>query len=196
MTKSIFLLPALIFSVITSSAQAFKVNITYTTKPASLTGSSYIFYSPGEKLAIGDFQADPESNSRAVAITSSGFAFSAGFRGNEDEAVLNIDVYCNFNKSKSWMKEKGKNKYILGHEQLHFDISYLTTMRFIQKLKQAKFTTSNYNQVVQKIYRESVNELQAKQDQYDSETMNGQLEDKQLAWMEKVGKELESIAIR
>jgi hypothetical protein len=188
---SIFLLlTAMAFSV---RAQAPDVKVTYTTNPG-VKGSAQIYYTAGEKLSVSDFEGAPDNGSNAVAITSSGFAFKAAMKTSDEGAELSIVVYCNFNKSKSWMKEKGKNKYILSHEQLHFDISFLGAMSFIQKLKAAKFTVGNYNKQLEKIYYAAITEMETKQHEYDSETMNGQLTDRQSVWIEKISKEIESFA--
>lgn len=188
---------ALILSTIAVAVLKAQVtaNVSYTTNPG-VKGNNQIYYSVGEKLAIGDFEGSPDNGSNAVAITSSGFAFKAAMKTSDEGAELNIVVYCNFNKSRSWMKEKGKNKYILSHEQLHFDISYLGAMNFIEKLKEAKFSVGGYNKQLEKIYYAAISEMETKQHEYDSETMNGQLTDKQSVWLEKINREIESVAAR
>jgi hypothetical protein len=183
--KQFLLFLSFSFSAHCLFGQALLVDISYaSTAPGNR--KSLIFYSPNTPLSVGDFESRPDINSDAVAITSSGFAFGAGFRSAGGKATLIITVHCSFDKNKSWMKAAGKNAYILGHEQLHFDISYLAAMHFIEQLKQASFTTGNYAKLLEKTYRQSVIALEAMQHQYDTETKNGQLPDKQAAWKDKV----------
>lgn len=190
---SIFLF-ALLFCSFTK-AQDVEVNVNYTTNPG-IKGNNHIYYTAGEKLAISDFEGAPDNGSNAVAITSSGFAFKAAMKSNEEGNKLTVTVYCNFNKSKSWMKAKGKNKYILGHEQLHFDISFIGAMRFMEKLNEVNFTVKNYNNQLENAYYAAITEMQNIQQQYDSQTMNGQLPDEQSAWIKKINKEIESYAAK
>ncbi|HMO60497.1 MAG TPA: hypothetical protein PKC39_03800 [Ferruginibacter sp.] len=190
-----FLLSLIIalFANASSSNTGLQVDISYTTNPG-LPGN-HIFYTPGKKLAISDFQGAPDPNSPAVAITSSGFAFKAGGKRNSSgQSTLAIEVYCNFNRAKSWMKEKGKNEYILGHEQLHFDISYWAAMLFIKKLRAASFKPGQENDIMTKLYQDAAIALEKKQNQYDAETQNGQIEDKQAAWAEKVQQEIAELS--
>ena len=192
--RQLILILILSFAAFTAvRSQTVSANINYTTNPG-IKGNNHIYYTAGEKLAISDFEGNPENNSNAVAITSSGFAFKAAMKTNDDEAKLTVSVYCNFNKSRSWMKERGRNKYILSHEQLHFDINYLGAMNFIEKLKEVKFTVGNYNKQLEKTYYAALAHMEAMQHKYDSETMHGQLTDKQSAWIEKINKEIESVA--
>jgi hypothetical protein len=174
-------------------AQPLLVNVSYITSVPDKS-KSLVFYSPGEQLSIADFESRPDKGSDAVAITSSGFAFSAGFRNVGGKATLQITVHCSFDRSKSWMKEAGKNGYILGHEQLHFDISYIAAMRFAGKLKVASFTTGNYAKLLEKKYSESVAELEAMQHRYDAETQNGQVPEKQQEWALKIKAQVLTLA--
>ncbi len=185
MRTNIFL-AALIFGLqLTLSAQSFNTEISYTTtlpKPEK----QWIFYTPGESLSIDDFNGSPVSASEAVAITSSGFAFKAGYRNAAGKATLLITVYCTFDKNRSWMKDVGKNAYVLQHEQHHFDITYLATQAFIKELKFANFTSENYSRLLESIYNASTKKLEEMQNTYDNETSNGRLKDQQASWNKKV----------
>ena len=59
-----------------------------------------------------------------------------------------ITVFCYFNKKKSWVKKNMDSDYALTHEQHHYDITYINTCLFIQKLKQAQFNRGNYDYLV------------------------------------------------
>ena len=190
--KYLFLFSFLFTTFTTVLAQPVTVNIEYTVDIPNPTGK-LIFYNPGELLTIAAFAGDTDINSSAVAITSSGFAFKAGFKNAAGKATLIIKVYCSFDKQMSWMKPAGKNEYILQHEQQHFNISYLGAMEFIQQLKAATFTIDNYNKLIEKLYNQSSKNMEDLQQAYDNETHNGIIKDMQQYWNEKINKGLSLI---
>ena len=191
--KYLFLLSFLCTNYSAVLAQPVTVNIEYTVNILN-PNDKLIFYNPGELLTVAAFAGHTDINSTAVAITSSGFAFKAGFKNEGAKATLNIKVYCSFDKQMSWMKPGGKNEYILKHEQQHFNISYLGAMDFMQQLNAATFTTGNYNKLIQTLYNQSSRFMEDLQQAYDSETYNGILKDRQQYWNEKINKRLASLS--
>ena len=182
-------------SIITSVsvAQNMDTDIRYNT---TSTDNNIICYTPSNKLVIDDFKGKPVENSVAVAITSSGVSFKAGFKNSGSKAILVIIVSCNFDKQLSWMKEHGKNEYILRHEQHHFDITYLSTLAFVKKLKDADFTINNYQGKLKAIYTATIQEMEQLQHQYDAETHNGQLKEEQLSWNRKIDERLMEVTVK
>lgn len=159
------------------------------TKQSSLPQSQVIYYSANESLAWEDFIGIP-FESRAAAVTVSGFGYKADVKTVGGKGLLTIKVYCYFNKNKSWVKPGKKIPYILTHEQHHFDISYIAANIFIEKLKSTVFTIANFNQLLPKIYKESCLIMNNMQDEYDSQTKNGQLRDVQYKWNDLVDKKI------
>ena len=155
--------------------------------------SDTVYYSSARKLTWPDFKGRPEAESRALAITSSGFGFSAGVQKLNGKTTINITVYCYFGKNNSWVKAGRESAYALTHEQHHFDITYITTCMFVQKLKAASFTWNNYNTMLNKIYAESSRQLEKMQNEYDGQTRNGQLTDVQAAWNKKIDNPLTAL---
>jgi len=190
--KYLFLFSFLFTTFTNVLAQPVTVNIEYTVAISNPTGK-LIFYNPGELLTIAAFAGDTDINSSAAAITSSGFAFKAGFNNAGGKATLIIKVYCSFDKQMSWMKPAGKNEYILQHEQQHFNISYLGAMEFMQQLKAATFTIDNYTKLIEKLYNQSSKNMEELQQAYDGETHNGIIKEKQQYWNEKINKRLSLI---
>jgi len=152
--------------------------------------SDTIYYSANSKLNWTNFQKKDEEGSNAAALTTSGFGFGAGLHTLNDKGTLTINVFCYFLKSRSWYKEKYRNEYVLNHEQHHFDIAYLGANYFVKKLKTAKFTTKNYSALLQSIYEEAYTYMDNLQDQYDGETSNGRLKDKQASWNKLINEQL------
>ena len=176
-----------------SIAQKIDTEILYSTIS---TDNNIICYTPNNKLAIDDFKGTPVENSVAIAITSSGISFKAGFKKSGSKATLIMTVSCNFDKNLSWMKQHGKNEYILGHEQHHFDITYLSALAFIKKLKRANFTISNYQDKLKTLYTTTMQEMEQLQHQYDGETQNGQLKEEQHDWNKKIDERLVEITVK
>lgn len=155
---------------------------------------NHVSYNAKEQLTIEDFQGNPDAAIDAVAITASGFSYQAAYHYDGSKARLELAVYCSFNKNKSWMKARGKNAYVLAHEQRHFDISYLGALEFIKKIKQVAFQQHNYSEKLKSVYREVIQEMTDLQRQYDTETNNGINTVSQEAWNKKIAKNLKDAA--
>ena len=192
MRKTIFFQLLFCFAVISVPAQEVSVVVKYTTSPA-LNEKSLIFYDNNKKLIWDDFKARPDDNMNAAALTDAGFGYGSTFSNADGKSELTITVYCDFDEKDSWVKPIGRNDYILKHEQHHFDISYICTLLFIKKLRETKFTSSNYNKLIREAYQETAANMTSMQNQYDAETHNGILKDKQEEWSNKIDKELESM---
>lgn len=187
---SFFLLFA--FCCISVKAQKVELDIKYLTEVPGGDANT-IVYDQYRKLSIADFKASPDEGSSAAAITSSGFMFKAGYRSFNGKATLMISVYCSFDKAASWMKEKAKNNYILSHEQHHFDISYISTLLFIKKIKKTSFKQDSYMDQLKEVYNQAVTDMESLQHRYDTETHNGILKDKQAEWNKKIDDQLASL---
>lgn len=95
----------------------------------------------------------------------------------------NVYVSCIFNKEESYVTPVGKNRYILNHEQRHFDIAFIYTNKVIKKLKLQQQLT---DEIVESIYNQAIAELVNMQSQYDNETNNSENQKQQEVWNSKV----------
>lgn len=152
-----------------------------------------IYYNTDRKLTWVDFKGRPDKASVAGAITESGFGYRMSMRSFNNRTSINIIVFCYFNKNKSWVKKGMKTDYALEHEQHHYDITYINTCLFIQRLKEAKLTRANFASVVEKIHDECFAALNKMQDDYDGETSNGRIERVQFAWNKKIDEQLSAL---
>ena len=153
--------------------------------------SDTIFYNPIRKLTWPDFKGKPGTPAEALAVTSSGLGYQAAMKYRDGKTEIVIGVYCYFSKQNSWVRPGRQSDYALTHEQHHFDVTYIVTDLFIQKLKAAKFTRNNYGELVEKIYGECCRELEKMQNEYDGQTKNGQLKNIQAEWNNKIDKQLD-----
>lgn len=152
-----------------------------------------IYYNKHKKLVWNDFKGRPDNNSMAAAITESGFGYKMAMQRFGGRTTIVITVFCYFNKRKSWVKKNMDTEYALLHEQHHFDITYINTCLFIQKLRAAQFTVNNYASLVDSIHDECYNALDTMQDQYDGQTSNGRIKTVQFEWNKKIDRMLADI---
>ncbi len=154
----------------------------YWTEQTEMSKPSTIYYNPNKNLVWADFKGIPGPPSPVAAITASGFGYKANMSSSGGKGEINVAIYCYFNKNSSWVRLGKTTAYILNHEQHHFDVSYLAAGIFMNKIKNAALTTSNCNVLLQRVYKECCDMMNKMQDDYDGQTMNGQLEDKQQKW--------------
>ncbi len=186
-----FLLFCTIFLFQAAHSQ-FNTNV-YWTEQTTLSPANIIYYNATKPLLWKDFQGTPVESSRATAITASGFGYKADVKNRGTKGQLNVGVYCFFNKNNSWVKAGKSTEYILGHEQNHFNISFIAANYFIEKLKTANFTVTNYNVLLARFYKESCDYMNRMQDDYDGQTKNGQLQDVQGKWNDYISQKVSTL---
>lgn len=177
-----------VLAVNTATAQ-LTVNIQWQSVNPGYTGDS-IYYDADRKLTWIDFKGRPDAASPAGAITESGFGYRMSMQSYNNKTSIYITVFCYFNKNKSWVKKGMKTAYALLHEQHHYDITYINTCLFVQKLNAAKLTKSNFNSLVESIHDECFAALNKMQDEYDGETSKGRIESMQAFWNKKIDAQL------
>jgi hypothetical protein len=173
------------------SAQKLNVLVDYVTSDGA-SNNNTIYYQAGQLLNWDDFRGKPVTGTEAVALTSAGFGLKLKFRQAGSASQLVISVSCSFSKKDSWVLPANKTAYILNHEQKHFDITFIHTLVFIQNLRQAHFTNSNYAATIENIYNETAATMTKIQDQYDAETSHSREPEKQAAWDQQISQQLES----
>lgn len=149
-----------------------------------------IYYNPSQKISWKDFRGTPDLKGDALAITSSGFGYTAGASYRDGRAYISINVYCYFSKQKSWVIKGRESEYALNHEQRHFDVTWIVTNTFFKKLKNARFTWDNYNHLLDDIYQQTMHDLEKMQNDYDGETRNGRLQNIQADWNSRIDRQL------
>lgn len=152
-----------------------------------------IYYNENKKLVWKDFKGRPDNNRMAAAITESGFGYRMSMQYLNGRTNIVITVFCYFNKKKSWVKHDMDTDYALVHEQHHFDITYINTCLFIQKLNAARFTATNYASLVDSIHDACYNAMNTMQDEYDGQTSNGRIKKVQFDWNKKIDSMLEGL---
>jgi len=143
------------------------------------------------KLAWQNFKAKPNSNESAVAITASGitFGFSIGQTDKKEVVSFSSEVHAHFYPELSWYKKEQADNHILGHEQLHFDITELYARKFKYRISQVKLS-NNVRRDLKKIHNDINTELSQMQNKYDNETDYSRNFESQSKWKIYVDAEL------
>jgi hypothetical protein len=191
MIKKWFLLLFIVSICMVLPAQKLTVVVNYVSNDGN-GNSNIINYEPGHQLTWNDFKGKPVTGGDAVALTNAGFGVKLAFRRVGNVSQLVISVNCSFSKKDSWVLPGNKTAYILNHEQKHFDIAYIYTMLFVQNLRKAPFTNSNYESVIEKVYNEAATKMSKVQNEYDAESSHSRIPEKQAAWDQKISEQLES----
>ncbi len=144
-----------------------------------------IEWSADRKLTWADFKGRVPESDRAAAVTASGitYRFSTLYKNGELKVDFKVTTY--FYPNKSWYQPHLCDTFILGHEQLHFDISELYAQKMRDRLAKKSFT-ENVKEEVKLIYREILEELEVYQDLYDQQTNFSRDSIQQSLWNNKI----------
>lgn len=168
----------------------FVTQIVWSTDAKTPAGE-VVYYNQNKILDWSDFLGEvPTEPGSVAAITMSGFGYHSSAKISGSIGEIDIGVYCFFNKNKSWVKPGKTTPYILKHEQIHFDISFIAANNFIKEIRAAQLTSRNYNQEVVRIYNKCISAMNKMQDDYDNQTRNGQDNVQQAKWNAYAEKEL------
>jgi hypothetical protein len=145
------------------------------------------------KLAWKDFQGKPNLNSDAVAVTASGITFSYSIKKTETKVLsFKTIIKADFYPEHSWCKKREVDNHVLGHEQLHFDITELHARLFKQKVATLK-TSNTVAEQLQRYHKEIDKALEKMQSEYDNESNYSINKEGQALWQNYVEKELKKL---
>ncbi|MDO6810190.1 DUF922 domain-containing protein [Zobellia galactanivorans] len=158
-----------------------------------LLGFGMVFSQEGEvivwdadrKLQWSDFKGSYFKTEWAAATTASGISYSFTSFTKEGRLYLDFVVQSEFYPKKSWYRPELCDSIILGHEQLHFDISELYARKMRKRLAQTQFTM-NAKAEVRAIYKAILKELGNFQNKYDRETNFSRNLEKQVLWNRRI----------
>lgn len=131
-----------------------------------------------DKLKWSDFKEVSKLND-AVAESSTSIMYDYYSTG----AKSNIKVYCLFNKNKSFVLNGEKTAYLLNHEQKHFDITYLYSLKLKNEFNKYNYVTG---EMADEIYNKIISEWDAFENLYDLETDHSKNKEQQEVWDAKV----------
>ncbi len=156
---------------------------------------SILTWNTSYKLSWSDFKAKPHGETDAVALTASGITFEFSIRQTDDNRILSFktDVSAHFYTENSWYKPELADHHVLGHEQLHFDITELHARKFRQSISQLK-TNQNIKRELQQLNKNNNKALTAMQNAYDEQTDYSRTKETQAKWKLYITQELEKLS--
>ncbi|WGD34049.1 hypothetical protein [Olleya sp. YS] len=122
------------------------------------------------KLTWNDFKGQPNPDTDAVAVTASGITFSYSIKQSNKKVVgFKTLVKAFFYPEHSWCKAEQVDAHVLGHEQLHFDITELHARLFRQRIAKIK-PHDDLAQTLQELHKTIEDDLANMQHTYDAES--------------------------
>lgn len=148
-----------------------------------------ILWEENKKLSWEDFRGIPPKSSVAAAITGSGitYKFSSYYKNGKQRVKFTVSTF--FYPNSSWYRPHLCNDLILGHEQLHFDITEIYARKMRKQLDRTSFS-KNIKAEVRAIYKKINKELNDFQNLYDTSTNYSRNEEQQIIWNKKIANEL------
>lgn len=147
-----------------------------------------------EKLSWSDFKGEPDYNHPYAAITYSGMSYGFSADVVNGKVWVKYEVKSFFVANKSWVKRWFlKDKGLLAHEQLHFDITELYAREFRKRLSEMTFT-ENVKAEIKQVYESITSEKVKLQKLYDVETDHSKKELAQKNWQQKIQTELQKLS--
>lgn len=137
-------------------------------------------WSGSRKLTWKDYTARPDPGSDAAASTTSYLAIEYNISSNS----FGYKIKSRFSKTRSWGIHK--TDYILSHEQGHFDIAEIFARKLNKKMSEYKFNKRTYQQELNKIYQDILDEKEKVQNDYDKQTNHSINKEKQAEWLKKI----------
>ncbi|MFL1011182.1 DUF922 domain-containing protein [Flavisericum labens] len=147
------------------------------------------------RLSWSDFRAKPDNLVSAAAITASGITFGFSIKQTDKNQVISYstEIHAHFYPESSWYKKGRADNHVLGHEQLHFDITELYARKL--RLRIGRLKVSNTIGKKLKEINESINfELAEVQNRYDKETDFSRNQESQIKWKVYIQAELQKLS--
>ncbi len=152
-----------------------------------------IEWEDGQKLIWADFKGIPKQGVAYEANTNSGISFSWSYSTENGQPVLKYEVVTNFFPQLSWVKQNEKDMYLLGHEQLHFDISELHARKLRKAIDEYEIGR-NIRRDLNRLYESIEKDRVAMQNLFDAETIHSTDKDAEAGWRKFVEEELAKLS--
>lgn len=145
-----------------------------------------IHWEESNPLSWNNFIGRTKSGSSISALTASAIEYAYECKGNS----IDVTVKAIFIPEESWVKADAMNDYVLGHEQLHFDITEIYA-RKLRKELESKLTTCRDISRIESIASVVIKEWKKEQAKYDADSRHSMDKELQALWEEKVFNDLE-----
>lgn len=157
--------------------------------PLKGESENIIKWTDGQQIDWSVFKGKPDPSSPYDAQLNSGVRYSYSYESKNGNVKVNFDVFCYMDPNLSWSKKGKQTDYLLGHEQLHFDISELHARKLRKALQEYDFS-KNPQKEVEKIFNRITKDRQDMQNKYDKETDHSKNRPEQAEWADFVAQQL------
>lgn len=134
------------------------------------------------KLTWDDFRGPPDTVRNFSAETHYVITYTYRKSNQSKSPELHFKIQCYFEKALSWAKAKECNNQLLSHEQAHFDIAELHTRMFRERISKTLFDQAKYDDQIQVLFSDILEECSKMQEKFDKETRYGILAEEQNNW--------------
>ncbi len=170
-----------------ANLEAFATDSRVIIRPFYTKSTDDTVYYQQRKVNWSDFDGPIRNNNRYGAAIFTSFAFDSKVTVENNIIIAEITPKVYTDKNMSWAKPDIKTPYALSHEQLHFDICYLNTLKFLEKIKTFKEDTrDDLISRIQYEYLEFYKKTHNMQTEYDDETTHSLVKHKQKEWEDKI----------
>lgn len=170
-------------------------NLKHDSSKINSGNQEYFSWDVDRKLTPNDFIGTIQQyNSSEVASTASGF----GFIINDDNGFYSGSIHVRFYPDKSWWDsnciDSKTEKYVLKHEQVHFDICELFGRKLYSGILQLRDSKKLNERNLRKLYKKLEKEYSQYQKTYDKATKHSVNRVEQHYWNKQVAEELEKMS--
>ncbi len=148
--------------------------------PAQPAKEEMMEWDAAKRLTWADYKANPDPESDAAASTTTYLSIEYNISSNK----FSYNIKSLFSKDRSWGRHR--SKYILGHEQGHFDIAEIFARKLHKEMSEYKFNKRTYQKDLKKIYEKVTKEKEETQNKYDEETRHSINRRLQAEWLTKI----------
>ncbi|MFN8428392.1 MAG: hypothetical protein U0V04_00290 [Spirosomataceae bacterium] len=177
-----------------SQLEAFASDSEVKILPLFSKNSADTVYYQQRKVTWNDFRGPIRDKSGYGAAIFTSFGYDSKIYVENHKIIVEIRPSVFTDKNMSWAKPEIKNDKGLRHEQLHFDISYLNALLFLQKIKTLKANTrDDLISMIKYEYLEFYRSTHHMQEKYDSETDHSLNAIQQKQWELNVTNQIKAI---
>lgn len=142
-----------------------------------------ITWSPEYKLRWKDFLGKPKNDEKATAVSN--IAISDYYKNQTDNRVF-LDIKCEFNRYKSWVKKDQASDLILRHEQYHFNLGEVYSRILKKRVLELNSDKHVNKKQYDAVYEQLISDHWEMQNEYDDETDCSINENQQKKWEQKI----------
>lgn len=154
----------------------------------------FILYNLYRPLKIADFHGVQGGTDDNIAASYVGIGMKYSSESMNGQVTIKVSISANFDKTRSWCKEAGRDANTLAHEQIHFDISALKACELLEKIRKFSFSPANYEKELDRLQDQAQKEMEQVENDYDRETRHGTIATEQVKWRNDIKKQLETQA--